>query len=154
MPPGSLAATDDLVELCRVVAPYGGIYSTHIRNEGTGVFDAVKEAIKKPFRETSPGRPKKEELVYGEANIAHPADANVVIRKDQLLDWAKAGMNLAHESYRRLVADLQSHERDTVVILLYTPSSYEVYRDLLLERNRAYDEISEFQVNAQRSFAE
>src|SRR5260370_36912509 len=45
MPPGSLARTDDIVELCRVVAPYRGIYSSHIRNEGTGVFEAVKEAI-------------------------------------------------------------------------------------------------------------
>jgi N-acyl-D-amino-acid deacylase len=45
MPPGSLATTDDIVDLCKVVAKYGGIYSTHNRNEGTGVFDAVKEAI-------------------------------------------------------------------------------------------------------------
>lgn len=45
MPPGSLATTDDLVELCREVAQAGGIYSSHIRNEGTLVFDAVNEAI-------------------------------------------------------------------------------------------------------------
>jgi N-acyl-D-aspartate/D-glutamate deacylase len=45
MPPGSLATTDDVVELCSVVRKHGGIYSTHIRNEGTGVFDSVKEAI-------------------------------------------------------------------------------------------------------------
>lgn len=45
MPPGSLATTDDLVALCKVVAKHGGIYSTHNRNEGTGVFEAVKEAI-------------------------------------------------------------------------------------------------------------
>lgn len=45
MPPGSLATTDDLVRLCRVVARHGGIYSTHIRNEGTGVFESVAEAI-------------------------------------------------------------------------------------------------------------
>ncbi|HZE98447.1 MAG TPA: D-aminoacylase [Planctomycetota bacterium] len=43
--PGYLATTDDLVELCREVKKYGGIYSSHIRNEGTGVFEAVKEAI-------------------------------------------------------------------------------------------------------------
>lgn len=43
--PGYLATTDDLVELCREVKRLGGIYSTHIRNEGTSVFDAVKEAI-------------------------------------------------------------------------------------------------------------
>src|SRR5262249_59988388 len=45
MPPGSLATTDDLVELSKVVARHGGLYSTHNRNEGTGVFEAVKEAI-------------------------------------------------------------------------------------------------------------
>jgi N-acyl-D-amino-acid deacylase len=43
--PGSLATTDDLVELCKVVAKYHGIFSTHNRNEGTGVFEAIKEAI-------------------------------------------------------------------------------------------------------------
>lgn len=45
MPPGSIATTDDLVELCSVVKKHGGIFSSHIRNEGLGVFDAVKEAI-------------------------------------------------------------------------------------------------------------
>ncbi len=45
MPPGSLAKTEEVIELCKAVAPYGGLYSTHIRNEGLGVFDSVKEAI-------------------------------------------------------------------------------------------------------------
>lgn len=43
--PGFLATTDDLVELCREVKKHGGIYSSHHRNEGTGVFESVKEAI-------------------------------------------------------------------------------------------------------------
>jgi N-acyl-D-amino-acid deacylase len=45
MPPGSLAKTDDIVQLCKVVARHHGIYSTHIRNEGTGIFESVQEAI-------------------------------------------------------------------------------------------------------------
>jgi N-acyl-D-aspartate/D-glutamate deacylase len=45
MPPGSLATTDDLVDLCRVVSRHHGLYSSHIRNEGTGVLEAVREAI-------------------------------------------------------------------------------------------------------------
>ena len=45
MPPGSLTTTDDLVRLATVVAPFGGLYSTHIRNEGLGVFASVREAI-------------------------------------------------------------------------------------------------------------
>ena len=45
MPPGSLATTDELVALCRVVQEFGGIYATHIRNEGLGVFESVQEVI-------------------------------------------------------------------------------------------------------------
>ena len=45
MPPSSLATTEDLIELCKVVHNFGGIYSTHMRDEGLGVFDSVKESI-------------------------------------------------------------------------------------------------------------
>jgi N-acyl-D-aspartate/D-glutamate deacylase len=45
MPPGSLTTTDDIVALCQVVARHHGLYSSHIRNEGEGVLDAVREAI-------------------------------------------------------------------------------------------------------------
>lgn len=45
MPPGLLATTDQVVALCRVVEGFGGIYSTHIRNEGLGVFESVRQAI-------------------------------------------------------------------------------------------------------------
>lgn len=44
-PPGLLATTDDVVELCGEVSQAGGVYSSHIRNEGSEVFEAVKEAI-------------------------------------------------------------------------------------------------------------
>lgn len=44
-PPGSWIDTDSLVALCEVAGEYGGIYSTHVRNEGLGVWDAVDEAI-------------------------------------------------------------------------------------------------------------
>jgi N-acyl-D-aspartate/D-glutamate deacylase len=44
-PPGTLATTDDLVDLCKVVGKYHGIFSTHNRHEGTGIFEAIKEAI-------------------------------------------------------------------------------------------------------------
>lgn len=45
MPPGSLATTNQLAELCKVVAQHGGLYSSHIRNEGDGIFASVREAI-------------------------------------------------------------------------------------------------------------
>ena len=45
MPPSSLVTTEQLVELAKAAAKYGGVYSSHIRDEGAGVFDAVAEAI-------------------------------------------------------------------------------------------------------------
>lgn len=43
--PGTYAETDEIVEIAKVVGRHGGIYSSHIRNEGTGLLDAVREAI-------------------------------------------------------------------------------------------------------------
>jgi N-acyl-D-aspartate/D-glutamate deacylase len=45
VPPGLLARREDMIELCKPVAKHGGIYSTHIRNEGTDVLEAIQEAI-------------------------------------------------------------------------------------------------------------
>ncbi|MCP5116757.1 MAG: amidohydrolase family protein, partial [bacterium] len=46
MPPSNLATSEQLIELAKVARRYGGIYSTHIRDEGEGVFRAVEEAIR------------------------------------------------------------------------------------------------------------
>jgi N-acyl-D-amino-acid deacylase len=43
--PSGFADTEEVVSLCKVVAPYGGIYHSHIRGESAMVLDAVKEAI-------------------------------------------------------------------------------------------------------------
>jgi len=43
--PGSFAKTDEIIALAEVVAAAGGLYVTHIRNEGNGVLEAVAEAI-------------------------------------------------------------------------------------------------------------
>ena len=43
--PGTYAKTDEIVDLARVVARYGGLYATHMRNEGDKVADAIRESI-------------------------------------------------------------------------------------------------------------
>lgn len=45
VPPSSLATTENLIELAKVAAQHGGIYSTHIRDEGERVFESIDEAI-------------------------------------------------------------------------------------------------------------
>ena len=44
--PGSFASTEEIIELAQVVAEYGGIYITHMRNEAGGVFDSIEETIR------------------------------------------------------------------------------------------------------------
>lgn len=44
--PGSYAKTEELIQLAKVVSKYGGIYSSHIRNEGDRLLEAVQEAIR------------------------------------------------------------------------------------------------------------
>ena len=43
--PSSFAETDEIVELCKVAAKYGGIYKTHMRGGGSRVIEALKEAL-------------------------------------------------------------------------------------------------------------
>jgi N-acyl-D-aspartate/D-glutamate deacylase len=44
-PPSSYTTTDELVEVAKAAAAYGGTYASHIRDEGKGLVGAVQEAI-------------------------------------------------------------------------------------------------------------
>jgi len=44
-PPCCFAKTDEIIELCKIVVKYGGIYTSHIRGEGDPLIEAVAEAI-------------------------------------------------------------------------------------------------------------
>ena len=43
--PGYYATTDEVVTLSRAAAAYGGIYTSHLREEGLGLIEGVAEAI-------------------------------------------------------------------------------------------------------------
>ena len=45
-PPGHYAKTEELIELAKVAARYGGIYATHMRSEGQSEVAAVEEALR------------------------------------------------------------------------------------------------------------
>jgi dihydroorotase/N-acyl-D-amino-acid deacylase len=44
-PPNTYAATAELTEIARAMAPYGGVYITHMRSEGDQFLEALDEAI-------------------------------------------------------------------------------------------------------------
>ena len=45
-PPGCYANTDEIIVLAKVLAPYHGLYATHVRGERETILQAVEEAIR------------------------------------------------------------------------------------------------------------
>jgi len=43
--PGTYAKTEEIVELAKVAAEYGGVYASHMRNEGLDVEKSISEAL-------------------------------------------------------------------------------------------------------------
>jgi len=112
------------------------------------LMDRIKGAVRdvvvgKKNHESSLARP-----------IIYPATANLPIRPERFANWTIAGMAATQRHYERLVTKLAEKEIKPTVILLYDPSSYEIYRDILLDRIPKYDQASEIQLEALRSFAE
>lgn len=44
--PAFYAKTEELIELAKVAARYGGVYATHMRNESNSIMSAIDEAIR------------------------------------------------------------------------------------------------------------
>ena len=43
--PGCFADTEELTELCKIVKAYDGVFTVHMRSEGFGLIQAIKEVI-------------------------------------------------------------------------------------------------------------
>ena len=43
-PSDAMPSTEELIELAKVVAPYGGMYATHMRDQGAYIVDGIREA--------------------------------------------------------------------------------------------------------------
>lgn len=44
-PPGIFTKAHELTELCKVVAEYDGIYTSHMRDEGQGLLESIRETL-------------------------------------------------------------------------------------------------------------
>jgi len=45
-PPNTYASTEELIEAAKAMAPYGGVYITHMRSEGDKFLEAIDEALR------------------------------------------------------------------------------------------------------------
>jgi len=91
--PGSFSKTDEIIELAKIVAPYGGIYHTHIRNERNRLLDSIREAIE--ISEKSGAR----------AHISHfkvmgKANWGLVVQACSIIEEAQAkGLKITADQY-------------------------------------------------------
>jgi N-acyl-D-amino-acid deacylase len=54
--PGSYATTHEIVDVAKVVKPYGGFYISHVRDEGAKVIESYRELVEIATRAGIPGQ--------------------------------------------------------------------------------------------------
>lgn len=54
--PDSFATTDEIVELAKLVKPHGGLYVSHVRDEGARVIESYRELVEIARRAGVPGQ--------------------------------------------------------------------------------------------------
>ncbi|MEM5774753.1 MAG: D-aminoacylase [Anaerolineaceae bacterium] len=91
--PGSYAQPDELMELASVVAGYGGIYTTHMRNEGDKLLDSIHETIQLA-RECEMRAQISHIKASGRKNWGQSAEALSVIR-----DAREDGLEITADQY-------------------------------------------------------
>ncbi len=93
-PPDSFQSTDDLIELARVAAGYGGIYASHMRDESAKLLDAINESI-----EIGEKSGIQVEIFHFKAAYA-PGWGKLVPEAGQLIADARArGVSIATDMY-------------------------------------------------------
>jgi len=88
--PGTWAKLDEIISLSKTVSKLGGIYTSHLREEGLGLFDGVQEAI----------------------DIAREADIPVVLTHHKAIGlpmWGSSDKTL------KMVADARAEGLDVMV---------------------------------------
>ena len=91
--PGRYAATDELVELAREMTGIGALYATHMRNEGEGLLDSVREALAIGERAGVP-------VQISHHKAAGRASWGLVNRSLPLIDEARArGLDVTADQY-------------------------------------------------------
>ncbi|HJU72685.1 MAG TPA: amidohydrolase family protein [Gemmatimonadaceae bacterium] len=93
-PPSSFTTTDELVEVAKVAAKYGGIYASHIRGEGKEVVQSVSELIQIAERAGLPGEVFHLKVAY------RPGWGVLMDSVRQIVEAARArGVDVAADMY-------------------------------------------------------
>ena len=102
--PGVFAKTDELVALSKTVAAHGGIYASHIRSEGTNIFNAIDEVCTIAAQAKLPAHISHLKLAGRPMWGKHP---QLLAR----LDRARTeGIRLTHDQYAYTASSTSLHQ--------------------------------------------
>jgi N-acyl-D-amino-acid deacylase len=117
--PGTYAKTDELIALAKIVGQHGGHYASHIRNESSGLLDAIQEAIRIG---SESGCPVHISHIKASGRAAHGLSASAVL----LIENArKAGKIVTADQYPYTASSTSL--RATVVPTKYREGSEKEY---------------------------
>lgn len=85
--------------------------------------------------------------------VAYPAEAHFDIVPDKYSDWVLLGLENTLRHYRRFINEVRKLDNPPQIALLYNPSSYEIYRNLLIDQDGSRDALADMQWHALRAFA-
>ncbi|HEX5222028.1 MAG TPA: D-aminoacylase [Verrucomicrobiae bacterium] len=91
--PGVFSKSDEIVALAKVVAPYDGIYASHMRYEDSQIFEALDEVT----------QVAREARVRAEVSHIKLSGENAWGKSDQVLDYLEkaraAGLDITQDQY-------------------------------------------------------
>lgn len=91
--PGTYARTNEITELARVSGNEGGVYATHLRNEGTALEEAIKESITVARLTDAP-------LEISHLKVDSPSKWGASVKALAMIDEArKRGMKVQADQY-------------------------------------------------------
>lgn len=93
-PPQVYSSTEELIELCKVVAEYGGLYFSHIRGEDENLLTAIKEFIEIVAKSECSGGQIAHFKVCGEKNWGKSIEALKLVEEANL-----KGLNITFDQY-------------------------------------------------------
>jgi N-acyl-D-amino-acid deacylase len=92
-PPGVFAKTPEIIELAKVAGSYHGIYTTHMRGEGSTVFESIEEAL-------TVGREAHLPVEISHFKIVAPVNFGKASKSIGMVESARAsGMDVTADQY-------------------------------------------------------
>jgi N-acyl-D-amino-acid deacylase len=127
--PGCYARTDELVELAKVVAGFGGLYVSHMRNENDKVLEAIDEALQ----------------IGEQAGVAVHLSH---LKSSGKANWGKAGaivakIRAAREQGRRVTGDQYAYPASSTSLdVLFPDAELEIGRKAFAEKLKADEQFA------------